>query len=162
MNKPLTLKQIFKIPDEVNRVIALHGFVSRRPFSELTETEKIIRAVEDLEMEVNNGGFHQYFYNSAGDHWQDCLVGLEKVGASKTGLLFKSALSIFNEASPPEDRLQRQEVAGKLKKEKFEFLDQLDQKFYKYEDNLTALLFKYVEKHREDFYNPSWFSRTFK
>ena len=39
--------------------------------------------IEALEAEVNNGGFDQYFYNSAGDNTAETIQALETIGATK-------------------------------------------------------------------------------
>ncbi len=42
----------------------------------LTLAEQHILAIEELDAEINNGGFAQYYFNSSGDHWQHAYDGL--------------------------------------------------------------------------------------
>ncbi|MBN1215668.1 MAG: DUF4375 domain-containing protein [Candidatus Lokiarchaeota archaeon] len=42
--------------------------------NELSLPEKNIIFIEKLEREVNNGGFNQFFFNSAGDYSHDILT----------------------------------------------------------------------------------------
>ena len=46
---------------------ALYESLALHDSSSLTTHERRLVAVGGLRTEVNNGGFHQYFYNSAGD-----------------------------------------------------------------------------------------------
>src|SRR5438067_1856780 len=47
----------------------------------LTDTERRLLAAYWVEAEVNNGGFDQYFFNSAGDNAGTALAGLKEMGA---------------------------------------------------------------------------------
>ena len=46
------------------------------------EIQELVEAVED---EVNNGGFHQFFYNNAGDNTEETIQALEAIGATRNG-----------------------------------------------------------------------------
>jgi hypothetical protein len=63
-------------------------------FEALSEKEQAIYTMWWLEAEVNNGGFHQYFWNSAGDHTK---VALESLSRGNNGdiLVFDSYLNLF-------------------------------------------------------------------
>ena len=43
--------------------------------------DEVVDLIDALEGEVNNGGFHQYFYNSAGDRTAETIQALEIIGA---------------------------------------------------------------------------------
>ena len=70
----------------------------------LTEAEKHICAIEELDAEVNNGGFAQYYFNSAGNHWQDALSGLEAIGATKRHKMMATTIDKFGQTEPSSDR----------------------------------------------------------
>src|SRR5690606_14789899 len=53
-------------------------------FEGLSEAEKKYFAVCCLSGEVYNGGFHQFFFNSAGAYYKYVLSGLEEMGASES------------------------------------------------------------------------------
>ena len=69
--------------------------------------ERMVFAFNWLAREVQNGGFHQYFVNSAGDFWKDVLSGLASIGDNDGLALFRQALSIFPDSSPSEKRDSR-------------------------------------------------------
>jgi hypothetical protein len=119
-------------------------------YNELTEAEKVFVSVWELESEVNNGGFLQYFSNSSGDNAANCAWALEKIGALKVVALAKQALSVFENGNPSADSTIRQSQVQNFSGEQKEFLDELDQQFFKYPDNLTKLLHDFVTKHKSE------------
>jgi hypothetical protein len=47
------------------------------------DTQQVVTLIEALEGEINNGGFHQFFYNNAGDDTVEIIKALETIGADK-------------------------------------------------------------------------------
>jgi hypothetical protein len=118
----------------------------------LTAAERTFDCIYWLEAEVNNGGFHQYFFNTAGDHAQETIGALQEIGANYTAGLLQQAMSVFPGQAPLADRYERQEqLLDKIGEEGVAFLNELDQKFYAYTDPIGALLVDYVKKHKEQF-----------
>jgi len=118
------------------------------PYEKLTAAEKVFVSVWELEAEVNNGGFHQYFFNSSGDNAKYCVSALERIGAMNAAALVRQANSVFENGEPPVDSEIRQSKVESFTEEQKNFLDQLDQKFFKYPDKLTELLYDFVMKNR--------------
>jgi hypothetical protein len=119
-------------------------------YQELTAAEKVFVSIWELEAEVNNGGFDQYFLNSSGDNAGHCVSALEKIGAFNFAALVKQAVSVFENSTPPDDPEIRQPLVVNFSDEQKKFLNELDQKFFKYPDNLTDLLFDFVTKNRAE------------
>ena len=80
-------------------------------------------AVGSLRTELNNGGFDQYFFNSAGDLAAIAAAAAEQAGATELASLIRQALELLN-AADPSDRMARQDALHRLKPEDFELLDQ--------------------------------------
>jgi hypothetical protein len=115
-------------------------------FSSLNEKEQAIYSIWWLEAEVNNGGFHQYLWNSAGDHSSSALISLKSIGAIKTANLLEKAIEIaFNSKLPisREDRQSQLEVDEDVKMDK---LGELDSEFYNYSEDFYKMLDVYVAK----------------
>jgi len=113
-------------------------------FDKLNDDEKIIYCVWWLEAEVNNGGSHQYFFNSAGDYTAETLLALEKIGANQTKKWLEQAVLIaFKHQHPPKDRKERQAILIKLNDNDLKLLDDLDEDFYENGENITGLMNKY-------------------
>ena len=106
------------------------------------DRDQVPEFITDLEDEVNNGGFHQYFYNSAGDNTAETIQALEKIGALKIADILRRAAGRFPDGMPPKERFTRQDVLLKDFPDTQVFRD-LDEEFYDYPDNLADLLRKY-------------------
>lgn len=98
--------------------------------------------IDALEGEVNNGGFHQYFYNSAGDRTAETIQALEIIGAFAMADIVKRAAQKFPYGMPPKNRFERQDVLLEAYPNAAAFRA-LDEEFYQYPDNLAALMTKY-------------------
>ncbi|WP_083432033.1 DMP19 family protein [Atopomonas hussainii] len=94
-------------------------------------------------MEVNNGGFDQYFFNSPGDRVIQALAALETVGAGKTADILRRAMAKFPDGEIPSDRDQRQELLEQVSLDTDAFEEE-DEAFLEYQDDLTSLIEAYV------------------
>jgi hypothetical protein len=103
---------------------------------------EVATLIDELEGEVNNGGFDQYFYNSAGDNTAEAIQALEEIGALKMADIVRRAASRFPGGMPPKERFARQDVLLSYSPDSKAFYD-LDDEFYAYPDNLSELLKKY-------------------
>ena len=99
--------------------------------------------IEVLEGEVNNGGFHQFFYNSAGDETAEIIQALEAIGALKIAVIVRRAAGKFPGGMPPKDRFVRQDLLLDRVAPDSGVFNDLDQEFYAYPDDLSGLLDKY-------------------
>jgi len=146
-----TIEEILKLPNNENKVIELDNYIfeleQSKGFDNLTNTEKVIFCIENLEREVNNGGFNQFFVNSSGNYWKQTQETLKEIGALKTLDIFARALSVFSNTTPSIDRDTRINEVEALGDEKEKFLYDLDRQFYKYEDDIGRLLLSYVDAH---------------
>jgi hypothetical protein len=107
--------------------------------------QEITVLVDALEGEVNNGGFHQFFYNNAGDNTMETIQALETIGATKAADIVKRAAGMFPNRIPPKDRFARQDVLIENFPQAASFAT-LDEEFYAYPDDLSGLLAKYLGK----------------
>ncbi len=107
------------------------------------EQLRIVELIESLENEVNNGGFDQFFYNSAGDDTSEIIQALKTVRAVKMASIVTRAAAKFPVRMPPKDRARRQDVLLRVSPDGDAFAA-LDDAFYQYPDDLADLLRKYV------------------
>lgn len=91
------------------------------------------------------------FFNSLGDHCLEIHDALNKIGASVSAQLLEKAMTWFSESKPSSDREERWKQLEPYEdnNEYADALDELDQKFYEYEDNLAGLLHDYVRNNPE-------------
>jgi uncharacterized protein DUF4375 len=111
---------------------------------ELSDLERHVHAIWSLEGEVNNGGFEQYFSNSAADFVEDAVAGLEAIGARCAAQIVVRATRLFPGEVVPGDAEERQSLLDSLPEEERRRLDALDEEFFKYPDDLEHLMAEYV------------------
>ena len=107
------------------------------------ETEVVKELIDELESEINNGGFDQFFFNSAGDKVADTISALSSIGAEHTADIVRAACTKFPGGMPPKDREARQEVLEQVSPDSDAFEEE-DQAFLEYKDDLSGLVANYV------------------
>ncbi len=112
--------------------------------------QELIDLVDDLEAEVNNGGFHQFFNNSSGDNTAETIHALETIGATVMANILRRAASKFPGSMPPKDRSQRLDVLWANFPRADEF-SELDTEFFAYPEDLSALVAEYKRRFPGDF-----------
>jgi hypothetical protein len=117
----------------------------------LSDCEKNIVYIEELEREVNNGGFKQFFYNSAGDYTFEIINALKLIGSKIFLGLLEKAIKEFPESNVTKDRDKRQEILGNIEEKANIVWEELDNQFFKYEENIYKLLIDYIMKNIKEF-----------
>ncbi|MBZ5614040.1 MAG: DMP19 family protein [Acidobacteriia bacterium] len=106
--------------------------------------DEVVRLVELFEGEVNNGGFHQFFYNSTGNETAEIIQALETIGARKVADVVRRAAGKFPGGMPPKDRFARQDLLLDRIDPEIKVFDELDNEFYSDPGDLQALLERYA------------------
>ena len=117
----------------------------------LNPSQRTFLFVENLEREINNGGFNQFYFNSSGDFSQETVNALLEIGAKKTAEIVKKANSEFKNGIVPKDRTERQNELELIEEKAEENWNKCDSEFYEYQDNLTELLIAFVIKNKSEF-----------
>jgi hypothetical protein len=99
----------------------------------LSRTERALWFYDELDGEVNNGGFHQYFSNSSGDCALQALEALRTIGGKELLDLYERALAVFPSSRPAEDRETRNEQMSRIPNE-FEAWRTHDDAYYAMKD----------------------------
>jgi hypothetical protein len=128
----------------------------RVDYDQLSSPERVFGLIWELESEVNNGGFHQYFLNSTGALAPHIVEALKAVGAVQTAALVQEAIAQVGSV-PWSDDAARKTIMNALSSDVIEKLNKLDQSFYAYPNDLTELLYRYVDKHRVEICVPDNF-----
>ena len=112
----------------------------------LSEAEKTIFLIANYEGEINNGGFDQFFFNGGninlfdGDFAQLTVEALEKINAVKNVQIMKTAI----------DTVDNTEYGANSKKES-DRLNELDNEFYEYPEDLAQLQLEYIKANINSF-----------
>jgi hypothetical protein len=149
------IDDILAIEDPTKFAIALSNHVYGREgpggFDGLSEAEQTVYCIDGLEREVNNGGFAQFFFNSAGDQARETVAALRRIGADHTARLVERAMAPFGPAGPSPSSDERAAQLEGIGDGATALWYELDDAFYEYKDDLTGLLRSYVRSRREQF-----------
>ena len=150
------MEHIWNLTDTNDFVVAMTEHLDNKTqygedMSALSEAERIFYITQTLEMEVNNGGFSQFFYNSSGNFSNELVGAFTAIGANATAAICQKAISAFGRDITV-DRDEREEMLDGLESDEFdEILEECDNAFYDYEDNLNELNYNFVMKNKEFF-----------
>jgi hypothetical protein len=97
---------------------------------ELTQIERYTLNLDSVRIEVNNGGFHQYFSNSSGDDWDIILWGLQESHDEEGLRRFNEVLSVFPHGRPFRNRVHRNRQLDALGERQWKVFDSFDKDFY--------------------------------
>ena len=83
------MEHIWALTDTNDFVVAMTEYLDNKTkygedMSVLSKEERIFYITQTLEMEVNNGGFSQFFYNSSGDFSNELVGAFTAIGANAT------------------------------------------------------------------------------
>jgi hypothetical protein len=125
--------------------------VWKEDFAKQSFPQKVFSAVWEVEAEVNNGGFSQYFFNNSRASAWFVTLALEEIRAPKTANICERAISVAFPPGLSDDLDSIRSFAADFPKDILEKLSALDEEFYSYPHNLTDLLFTYVKLHPDEF-----------
>jgi len=123
----------------------------KKDFASQSRPQKVFSAIWALESEVNNGGFAQYFANDSGETAGFVSEALEIIGAPKTADICRRAINVAFPSGRPTTAQAISSAASGFAGDILDRLQTLDDEFYKYPHDLTALLFAFVRNHPEEF-----------
>lgn len=121
----------------------------RVDFASQNIAQKTFSAIWELESQVNNGGFDQYFRNSNSEIIAYAPEALQRIGATACVDIVKAAIAMIAPIPAGDDaRINALDMALEADEE---MLESLDSQFFSYPDNLTELLFAFVAKNQVEF-----------
>jgi hypothetical protein len=146
---PLSYDQIRQIADPYERYLQWSNSVESKHidkgYGALNPAERDLLHVSLLETEVNNGGFDQYFFNTAGDSAVATVETLQRIGSSEALALLRHAIDAFGATPPATDRTTRQSQMEDLPETAADLWEELDQQFWALEEPLWQLVLDHVE-----------------
>jgi hypothetical protein len=125
--------------------------IGKEEFAQQSLPQKVFSAIWEVESEVNNGGFSQYFSNDSAESASFVVQALETIGAPRTASICNRAIVTAFPAGVPTTVEAIRSVAADFSDKILSELEPLDQEFLSYPHNLTNLLFAYVSAHAEEF-----------
>ena len=142
------------IMDHVNLKTAAQSNREHEIISKMSAGMRMVYSTWWVEAEVENGGFHQYFWNTHGEFAFMALEGYRLLRLDGYVTLLLNAIDVFLREEPTQELFRPESVEEMLEKyveaRKYSSLPELDDAFYKlrgYADARTA----YVRGHLEEF-----------
>ncbi len=123
----------------------------KEEFARQSIPQRVFSAIWEVEAEVNDGGFSQYFLNNSAESAPFVVEALKTIGAFKTADICRRAIATAFPSGLPHTLEATQAAAADFSDEMLEKLEPLDQEFFSYPHNLSDLLFAYVSEHPEEF-----------
>ena len=127
---------------------ALDAKATRLGPASLTSEERMILAVEALEREVNNGGYHQFFINSSCAYAGEVESALRAIGCPGHADIARRAIDALA-IDGPITAESVEMVASECSDELLDTLDSVDQEYYACEESIEERLFTFAESHRD-------------
>lgn len=155
IRKP-NLEKLLAAQDVNNSILELDSYISElsawgEDMDNLTRPQWVFYLNQNLEREVNNGGFMQFFFNSTGEYAHETIGSLQSIGAYATAKLLQEAIRMFPEKTVPKNIVDRQQKITTLIEANPSVWLQMDDTFYSYEEDLNVLNIEYVRKFRDQF-----------
>lgn len=117
----------------------------------LNEYERTIFVTQELENEVNNGGFIQFFDNSSGQFANEIVQAFSKIGAVKTAEICRKAVGAFKQKLPANWE-ERRALLDEIEDDRVsDILHACDSAFYDCEEDLEMLNTEYIRNNIEHF-----------
>lgn len=133
-----TIERLHRVRDFLRSRWGELGFEKLRP------TEQDYVYVWWLCVEVDNGGFDQYFFNSTGDSAMLAYSALQSLGADEATAILSDALQLFETVGGfNADRTKRWECLDALPDNPF---DDVTRRFYELSEDLRLIALKEVER----------------
>ncbi len=156
MTRIPNLNTLLNSEDTNGSIIELDNFIGELcnygdDYSKLTDHQKLFYLNQNLEREINNGGFNQYFVNPSGNNAHETIISLSAIGAGATADILRKAIEQFPNKTVPKDSDERIEIVEKIETIANEVWNALDEKFYEYQENLNSLNIEYVKKYIDFF-----------
>lgn len=116
----------------------------------LTEKERVIFVTQELAMEVNNGGFYQFYENSSGNFANEVISALETLGTERMLVICQKANAIFGDSVPEERDVRNAFLTHEVTFEQINILEECDKEFDKAYIELTELSYRYLKEYEKE------------
>jgi uncharacterized protein DUF4375 len=133
-------------------VLAIEQALQQRPeeLTELSEAELTVLAVEALEREVNNGGYHQFFFNTP-EFAPFVVDALRRIACPETADISAKALSLLGLRQPLAAEQVEKALASDPDEKLVDILsDECDGQYYEAGEPIADRLLEYVRAHQPD------------
>lgn len=128
---------------------AIHRRIERYGIRSLTNAEQTVVAIEGLEREVNNGGYHQFFVNYSVNFAPIIVEALLRIDCPATAAITRDAVDALRLPVLTVEAIEA--IICDVDEEHDEALDACDQRFFEYPEPIEDRLFAFIKKNRGEF-----------
>ena len=166
-------KEIFQEASDEEKHDLIYYYIQRlrkkddygeKSLKKLPDLLKTYSLIHELEMEVNNGGYFQFFTNSSGKYVNETIDSLEKIEAKHTKQYTIKAFNILTKYGETTENLNSKLNKFKLNEifiqrdlfeneDLFKELEEIDNLFFEYREDISKLNLSYFEKHQEELWS---------
>jgi uncharacterized protein DUF4375 len=150
----MSVDQALALPNPEDTIDALADPLWQRvggDWNQISPTEQVIFGVWSLKVEVCNGGFAQFFFNSVGEATPQIIDGLKQIGAQRAAEIIERALRVVGSDLPFSDWRARQARVEALPHFEREQLSLLDDEFYEVLPDTMQRARTFALAHRAEF-----------
>lgn len=154
----MKVNEIWEMENRNEFVINMYLYIAEKcgygdAMHSLNDEQRVFYITQNLEMEVNNGGFSQFYCNTDGMFVNELVESFEKIGAIKTAEICKKAVSIFGDVPVDMDKIN--DILNiddeKIEEKNSTILNECDMAFYEYEEDLEELNYQFIMKNKNSF-----------
>ncbi len=154
--KVFDLDELIKIENQTEIIIVIDTYLNKKSdygekIDKLNPSQKTFLLIENLEREINNGGFLQFYLNSSGDFSHETVNALLEIGANETARIVEKSNSEFPNGSVPKKRAERINILDEIEDQADPSWNKSDSEFLEYKDDLSELIIKFVIKNKTEF-----------
>jgi len=154
--KVKNLDELFTMGDPFELIFTLNGLIncqSEDDYRKLPEESRMVVALDAFHLEMENGGFEQFFFTASGNLSGDVRDYLARIGALKTCKLLDRIATMFPGGEIPEDRAVRKKIMDTLDDElvEGELFERETSEYRDGEEHILELLIAYLKPRKQEF-----------
>jgi hypothetical protein len=119
--------------------------------NQFTLEQRYLLAVQWMDAEVCNGGWHQFFFNSTGIVWKDAYDADRHMGCNPMVDLIEKVIAVYGKPPSPDRDERFAELERFEEEEEFDRLDGLSDLYYELEETQSAAVEAWVRQNPEKF-----------
>ncbi|MGI9533149.1 DMP19 family protein [Lutimonas sp.] len=116
----------------------------------LTKTERFISAIHGMTMEVNNGGFHQFFFNSTGVFTYDLVPALKAINSIEFKKIAVKALEIFGKIPSLDESTRYKHLDQLTHEDEIDPWEVCDGEYYECGEQIEQFTIDYLLQNLDD------------
>jgi hypothetical protein len=140
----LALEGTFRVD---SLVLAFEQAIQSKAPGSISTEESYVLAIEALEREVNNGGYHQFFVNTAGEFAGVIEAALRAIDCPRTADMTRDAIAALRVDASAAEAVAN--AALRADDSLVEALGACDERYFAYEEPIADRLFRWIAANKD-------------